>query len=112
MQVKKQARQGDIYFTRVDNVPEKTTVVEDGVIARGEVTGHTHQLINKATAVLNAAVIANQLLKTEDNKLFVYARQPAQIGHEEHTEIILEPGYWEVTRQREYTPQGLRQVAD
>jgi hypothetical protein len=36
----------------------------------------------------------------------------SQIVHEEHAPIALEPGYWQVIRQREYSPEEIRWVRD
>jgi hypothetical protein len=37
---------------------------------------------------------------------------PAEVIHEEHATIALEPGKYVVRRQREYTPEAIRNVAD
>ena len=35
-----------------------------------------------------------------------------RIIHEEHDPIILDPGNYEIVRQREYSPEQIRNVAD
>lgn len=96
-------RQGDIGFFKVDSIPKDATVDKTGIIARGEVTGHMHRVSNTAKAAL---MVAN-------GTSFVDARQEgAKIVHDEHRTINLPSGYWEVRRQKEYEPQGWRQVAD
>ena len=72
------------------------------VLAYGEVTGHAHA-IHETTTELYA-------LKTGERYLLV--GDLSRVVHEEHDTITLEPGIYEVVQQREYTPQGIRNVAD
>jgi hypothetical protein len=95
-------RQGDLWFETATTVPVEAVKVEDGVIARGEATGHTHRIRDQQCAILLAYA----------GSLYVKARQETHIDHEEHKTITLPPGDWQVTRQREYTPEGWRTVAD
>ena len=37
-----QARQGDIFFQTVGNLPEKLKPHQNSILAYGEVTGHSH----------------------------------------------------------------------
>ena len=95
-------RQGDILFIQRESTPTGATPVLSGVIARGSATGHTHALR------LNGA---GQLLQS-GKTLYVIAAQSASIDHQEHATVMLEPGTWEIRRQREETPEGFRQVED
>ena len=98
----KQFRQGDIYFEEVESIPEDAKVQTDGIIARGEVTGHTHRVQNPSMgAIMMAASV-----------MYLNAIKTMSIVHEEHNTIDLPPGNWQVLRQREWTPEGWRQVAD
>ncbi len=95
-------RQGDLLFLPVSEIPSDAKVQEDGIIARGEATGHTHRIrAGQQAALMIAAGMA-----------YIQARAETVIEHEEHAEVILPPGLFIVKRQREYTPQGWRQVAD
>jgi len=95
-------RQGDLLFVKVSEIPQTAEKQTHGIIAEGEVTGHKHQLSPGAQAALYlAAGIA-----------YIEAIREAKILHEEHKEVILPPGQWEVRRQQEYTPAGWRQVED
>jgi hypothetical protein len=107
------SRQGDICpvfgeYTDIDGnhwdgtIPSQAEVKEDGVIAEGEVTGHRHRIsdVTKAT-LLMAGLVA-----------YVKVLQETEIIHEEHDTVTLFPGDGRVVRQREYEPDGWRQVAD
>lgn len=99
-----QARQGDIYFTRVEEgtIPEEAEVIKDGIIARGESTGHTHMISNASQAVLMmVAGIA-----------YIKAMQDCQIVHQEHGTIDLPAGEWQITYQKQYTPKGWNPILD
>jgi hypothetical protein len=93
-------RQGDLLLVRAQ-IPEAATEIADGVLARGEATGHTHRVRPGTAVALVAAGLA-----------YVRALQEAYVDHEEHATVVLPPGEWVVRRQREYRPDGWRQVAD
>jgi len=99
-----QYRQGDVLIVAKE-VPENA--VEDNghdqriVLAHGEATGHAH-------AVSARHVIA-YLVGME---MYLRVLRESRVRHEEHDEIILPPGDYQVVRQREYTPQAIRRVAD
>jgi len=95
-------RQGDLLFIGVEDIDGSAVVQDDGVIARGEVTGHMHRISDGTKAVLMVAA----------GLAYVRAMQDAEIVHDEHDTIVLPPGEYKVVRQREYIPDGWRQVAD
>ena len=100
--MKNMHRQGDILFIRDDQTDlSNATTQADGVVARGEITGHTHMLETHKAAIMMLA-----------NAMYIKAWQDAQILHQEHKPVKLEKGTWRVQRQREYRPEGWRQVAD
>ena len=95
-------RQGDLLFVEIKNIPKDAQHQKDGIIAKGEVTGHSHRIRQQQQAVLLvAAGIA-----------YIKALRDTEIDHEEHNTIILPSGNWEVKRQQEYEPSGWRQVLD
>lgn len=73
------------------------------ILAHGEVTGHHHALeADKA-----------DWWKQEDGTQFVVPiKKDATLTHQEHGPIILRKRPHRVIRQREYTPQEIRNVAD
>jgi hypothetical protein len=44
--------------------------------------------------------------------LTVSADGPAALAHDEHATIMLPPGNYRIVRQREYSPEEIRDVAD
>jgi hypothetical protein len=99
-------RQGDILFIEVDGeTPATAKVVTDGVIARGEATNHAHRIATEDLTLSKAKVFSEG-----PQRLFVEAYEAARVIHEEHDEIVLPAGRYEVRRQREYTPGADRPV--
>lgn len=101
-----QYRQGDVFITRVQKIPAdaKAAARDSGriVLAYGEATGHAH-------AVLDEDV---RLLATGDRRFLEVGDKGATVKHEEHAPVSLPPGKYEVIRQREYSPEEIRNVAD
>jgi hypothetical protein len=103
-------RQGDVVLRRVESLPDGVQPVpaENGrlVLAHGEATGHHHSF----------ALANNVALFREDGSgggLFLTVTgTPASLEHQEHTTLLLQPGYYEVRRQREYHPKAIRRVED
>lgn len=97
-------RQGDVLFKRVAAIPTGDRKKRDnGVIAYGEVTGHTH-----AVADLEAA----EVLEIGPGLYVHVGENGVSIQHQEHGPIELPAGDYEVTIQREYSPEEIRNVAD
>lgn len=103
-------RQGDVMVRKVDSMPAEATEVKNEsriVLAHGEVTGHAHAIgIEEAQefTFADAAGIVRRFLKVFD--------KGAKLKHEEHATIPLPPGMYEITQQREYSPEEIRNVAD
>ena len=94
-------RQGDILFVKIDVLPESLAAKDDGVIALGEQTGHKHLLVY------------GSLLTDKQNNMFItVTSELATIKHEEHRAITLPKGLYRVIKQREYDPEGWRDVKD
>ena len=97
--------QGDVNFHRVkkSNLANAKRIA-DGVIARGEVTGHSHRL-----EVLEAA----ELYEVETGKMMLHVGENGvSIVHEEHCPVMLPQGDYEITIDREYSDEGERPVVD
>ena len=92
-------RQGDLLIVMIGEIPEGATRRESLVLAEGEATGHAHRLD------------AGEVYEKE-GVLYFRAEQVVHLVHEEHAMIALEPGAYQVIRQREYEPEGLRHVTD
>ena len=104
-------RQGDVILIPVNEIPQNTKPVprEAGrvVLAHGEITGHHHSIVDDG-AELVTAEHANELRVW----LSVTAAEPVALTHQEHDTILVDPGLYEVRRQREYSPEALRNVQD
>jgi hypothetical protein len=102
-----QYRQGDVLLVRVDEneMPATATPVprENGlvVLAHGEATGHHHSLKARGARLFEAA-----------GQRFLRLSQPEALAHQEHDAIELPAGTYRVVRQREYSPEEIRTVAD
>jgi hypothetical protein len=97
-------RQGDVLFKSVAIIPEGGKKRISGHILEGEVTGHIHRV-----AELEAA----QVLECGDGLfLNVTAEGGVSIVHEDHKTLELPAGNYEIVRQREYSPEEIRNVAD
>lgn len=107
MKPKKQYRQGDVLIERVDNIDKKQVMArEDGrvILAHGEVTGHAHAITDKN--VTQFSTDESGVTEMEIKKAM------ALLKHEEHGTIKIPSGNYRVIRQREYSPEAIRNVAD
>jgi len=106
------AAQGDLLIRKITKLPDNLTPDkkdESGryVVAHSE-SGHCHVIDGKAA----------QLLIDETNQFIAYLEvtEPCEIehlrGYDTHEALRVEPGLYEIRRQVEYTPQGLRRVQD
>jgi hypothetical protein len=113
MNNRRQFRQGDVLVMAVDSIPDGATAVPlDGgriVLALGEATGHAHAI---AVADPVVGVDADARLLALGDRRFLEVSRPSTIRHEEHAPVPLAPGLYEVVRQREYSPEAIRNVAD
>ena len=105
----KHYRQGDVLLERISKMPSdlKKLAREDKkiILAHGEVTGHAHAIIEENCDLFSS--------ETEAGVTFLEVREAmAALTHEEHGRIDLAPGNYRVRRQREYSPQAIRNVAD
>lgn len=108
-----QAAQGDLLITRVENLPKmvKSIKSENGkfILAHSE-TGHHHSIAERPGV---------EFFGTDDplvSYLRVIDDVEVTLEHERnfdtHESLLLKGGTYEIRRQREYTPQGWRRVAD
>jgi hypothetical protein len=112
IEIKNQCAQGDVLFRRVDELPSDVTECNAGkqlVVAHSE-TGH-HHAIEPGAARLFEKVERNPMicfLQIDGSFADVVHHRP----HDTHETVRLLKGIWEVRRQREWTPEGLRRVED
>ena len=99
-------RQGDVLVERIRPRSLKSAIKverENGriVLAHGEATGHAHAI----------AELGVEMFEVDGQRL-VFSETGFSIQHEEHSRIDLPAGTYRVTRQREYTPEQIRNVLD
>ena len=101
-------RQGDVLLMAVDSIPaDSNPLPRDSqdrvVLAHGEATGHAHALHEPGV----------QMLQGANADVFLRVTENAFLRHEEHTQIPVPPGLYQVVRQREYVPStGAVTVSD
>ena len=104
----KQLRQGDVLLVKVDELPTGVEPIarEGGkiVLAHGEATGHAHAIVNRMAKFFQQPTTGRRFLRV--------SKRQTVLVHQEHEAIPLEPGVYEVKRQREYSPEVIRNVAD
>lgn len=93
-------RHGDVVLTAVESRPTEAKEIKELVLAYGEVTGHAHR------------VKGNASLWEFGGERFLVVEDEATLTHEEHKSIELDRGVYRVTIQREYEPDGWRNVQD
>ena len=92
-------RQGDLLIRKATARPHNAFIpVRDGVVLRGDTSGHAHRLqgglLETAEFPRNAIWFAT------------VGEDGAVLSHEEHGPIELEVGNYIITRQREYIGDG------
>lgn len=100
-------RQGDVLIEQIAQLPQglKRQKGKNGriILARGEATGHHHSVdIDQG----------DWWKSPDDAQQFLSVTEEAEVTHQEHAPILLPPGEYRVRRQREYTPEAIRNVAD
>jgi len=125
-------RQGDVLLVELDELPPQLEPVprEDGrlVLAHGEATGHAHVIKGEAQLLADLDEIpprrrlaagarregraARRRSRGEMAGRFLRVQAESRLLHEEHATLAVPPGNYRVVRQREYTPNRPRFVAD
>lgn len=112
------ARQGDVLIERIAKIPSTAKPQKKSkaiILAHGEVTGHHHCLETTDPADWwkeGEISTSNAKPSTLAGELFVSLPTGGTVTHDEHSKIALPPGDYRVTRQREYFPESIRNVAD
>lgn len=109
----KQAAQGDLIITRIAALPKDVvpSKAEKGVhVASHSETGHAHVI--KQCEDVEFFHAANDNMKAylvvhNDGPVIEHLR-----GHDIHESIMFKQGIYEITRQREYSPEGWRVALD
>ncbi len=97
-------RQGDVLIRQIVSLPKQKAVRQtSGVLAEGETTGHAHRVEN---------MTATEVFEIGNGLYLRVGEEGVRIVHEEHAPITLPAGNYEVIRQREYSPEEIRNVED
>lgn len=89
-------RQGDVSIMAATKLPKGTRRVQgDPILARGEVTRHAHRIVEGQVRLYQLAA-GMMYLKV----LYEFAK----LYHEEHEDIVLPKGDYEIRQQREFDP--------
>ena len=111
-------RQGDVLLERIARIPATAAPQKPSphiILAHGEATGHHHALETIDPADwwrAGETPTANQQPFTFTGELFVSLPAGGVVTHPEHAAITLPAGDYRITRQREYSPEAIRNVAD
>lgn len=104
-------RQGDVLVVPVETIPDgcRPVSLDAGrvILAYGEVTGHAHAIVSP-----DVQLVTDEQADELRMWLTVTAPEPVELRHDEHDTLLIPPGLYRVIRQREYSPSGLRNVAD
>jgi hypothetical protein len=111
-------RQGDVLIERVPSIPAKAEAQKKSrkiILAHGEVTGHHHALETRDPADWwkdGDISTANSRPSTLVGEIYVSLPKGGVVKHQEHSKVELPAGNYRVTRQREYSPEAIRNVMD
>ena len=102
-------RQGDVLIVPVGQLPAGLESVkrERGrvILAHGEATGHAHAIKDKRAALFRDPKLMAVFMHVSGDA-------PVALEHDEHDTIKVPPGDYQIIRQREYSPDAIRNVAD
>ena len=91
-------QQGDVLLKKIDSLPEGSKIKNASdkgyVLAEGESTGHAHRITEIASDICR--------LYEKDGVLYVKALNSVNLTHEEHKQVTIPEGIWEVGIVREY----------
>jgi hypothetical protein len=98
-----QYRNGDVMIEKVKVLPKDAKKQQHVTLAEGELTGHSHRIEEKGSAVM---------FKDRGVLFLEVTAKVASLVHEEHATIQLPKGIYRVWQQREYTPERIVTVRD
>lgn len=107
----KMYRQGDVLIAKTNETVRGKDASEKGriILAHGEVTGHAHEVISDEPVTLTEIGDGSDSIA---GARLLHVAGRAVVRHQEHAEIPLKRGTYRVIRQREYSPESIRNVAD
>ena len=110
------AAQGDLMIRRIEKLPENLNLMnpENGayIVAHSE-TGHHHVIAERQNVRVfesdDPLISYLEVIEaTEETETLIEHLR----SFDTHESLLITPGIYEIRRQREYTPEGWRRVAD
>ena len=110
------AAQGDLLIAKVNSIPESFVRIPPNesnhiVLAHSE-TGHNHVMDAEFIEAYGDPAVQ----EVDLYKMFLLVKEPTEIQHlrdfDTHEAIQVDPGMYQIRRQREYVPEGFRRAAD
>lgn len=93
--------QGDVGFMPISTLPQDAMKLKTLTVAKGEFTGHSHDFLQGAE------------LYSANGTMYAVLEEPIQLTHQEHNNIVVDKGIYEIVPQRELTLLGqIRNVLD
>jgi hypothetical protein len=96
-------RHGDVIVMSVEVIPAEAKRRNHLVLAHGEMTGHSHRIAER-----NAA----EVYELGGETYLKVVKEPATLVHDEHASIPLPVGMYRFWKQREYSPEAIREIRD
>ncbi|HBP64561.1 MAG TPA: hypothetical protein DD730_09860 [Desulfosporosinus sp.] len=98
-------RHGDVDIKQIEKLPTKLKKSGDLILAFGEVTGHSHRFTDRSQV---------EVFLAADGMKYLKVLSPSPLIHEEHKEIKILPGLYEVKIEREwdYSEEEMKKVVD
>ncbi len=101
-------RHGDCLLTRVDALPNGTSIQHKGehILAYGEITGHAHRLHVKSPDNMKVIQV--------NGDTYICLMEMGTLTHEEHKQLEIVPAIYKLSFEREhdYALQSMRKVQD
>ena len=115
-------RQGDLLITKINAIPTLTFPIPKqknrnfptgNIIAEGEISGHTHQLIGDGQVFVGMHYVNRPRHHTtaflthsinDVKELYFIANSDLEIIHEEHKTLKIPQGVYKVTKERQFDP--------
>jgi hypothetical protein len=96
-------RHGDVMVMEVEAIPPEAKRRNHLVLAHGEVTGHSHRIAERGAA---------EVYELGGETFLRVTKEPATLIHDEHASISLPLGSYRFWKQREYSPEAIREIKD
>lgn len=103
LEIKNQARHGDLLLVRVDDRPINEIGKDKMILAEGSATGHKHLFKGKGV----------RFFKNNQGTIYIEVPKKAMLSHEEHATIHFNKGIYKLIKQIEYGPdEQAKEVQD